>query len=49
MKTDAGLYLAYEYGLATGQPASAVLQLPVAEYTTGFLAYLRIKADMMER
>lgn len=49
MKADTGLFLAYEYGLATGQPASAVLQLPVAEYTTGFLAYLKVKAEMMEQ
>lgn len=49
MRADTGLFLAYEYGMATGLPASAVLQLPVAEYTTGFLAYLQVKAEMMDK
>lgn len=48
MKADAGLFMAYEYGSTVGLPASAVLSLPVAEYTTGFMAYLRLKKEMMD-
>jgi len=48
MKADAALFLAYEYGATVGIPASEVLKLPVAEYTTGFMAYMTLKAEMIE-
>ena len=44
---DAGLFMAYEYAGFIGRPASEVLTLPVQEYTSGFLAYRKIKADLM--
>ena len=48
MMADASLFLAYEYAGHIGRPASEVLELPVAEYTTGFLAYRKTRAALME-
>ena len=46
MMSDDGLYFAYEYGTAMGMPASEVLKLPVAEYTTGYIAFLNRRAQI---
>lgn len=48
MRADTGLYMAYEYGTAIGMPASEVLKLPIAEYTTGYLAFCNIKKELIE-
>ena len=48
MKSDTVLYLAYEYGCAIGMPASEVLKLPVAEFTTGFAAYRSLRGELIE-
>lgn len=45
MKTDALLFMAYDYGVAIGRSASETLQLPIAEIT-GYYAYLRCRGDM---
>lgn len=48
MMQDAGLFMAYEYGTAIGMPASEVLKLPVEEYTTGYMAYLARRSELIE-
>jgi len=46
MKSDAVLYLAYEYGGHIGRPASEVLNLPVAELY-GYVSYQKIKMELI--
>ena len=48
MKADPALLMAYEYAGFIGRPVSEVLNLPVVEYTTGFMAYRKIKAELFE-
>jgi len=48
MKADPVLFMAYEYGSAVGLPASEVLKLPVAEFTTGFMAYRAVRNELIE-
>lgn len=47
MMTDASIFMAYEYAGFIGRPASEVLKLPVAEYTSGFMAYRKIKSELL--
>ena len=47
MKTDAVLFLAYEYGGHIGRPASEVLDLPMDELM-GFVAYRKLKKEILE-
>lgn len=44
MRSDALLFMAYDYGIAIGKSASETLKLPVAEIR-GFYAYQKIKAE----
>jgi len=48
MKQDTSLFMAYEYATAVGMPVSEVIKLPLAEYTTGFMAYQKLKLEMIE-
>ncbi|WP_299077940.1 hypothetical protein [uncultured Paraglaciecola sp.] len=40
--------MAYEYGAQFGLPVSDVLKLPVDEYTTGLVAYRKIRGELVE-
>ena len=46
MKSDQALFMAYAYGTAVGTPASEVMKLPIAEFTTGYLAYLKVCEEL---
>lgn len=45
MKSDALLFMAYDYGAAIGRSASEVLQLPIAEIM-GYYSYLRCRDQL---
>ena len=47
MSADALLFMAYDYGVATGRSASEAMDLPVAELL-GYYAYLKIKGRVYD-
>jgi hypothetical protein len=47
MRSDAALFLAYEYGKHSGRPASDVIHFPVDELL-GFMAYKKISAELIQ-